>query len=282
MNPIEELLKDAEDLPTLPTIYTSLLDVMSNPRSSVNDVAIIITQDIAASTKIIKTVNSPIYSLKAKVETITDSIFHLGFEEVKNLVISLSVMNLFKSDSTFQTFSIIDLWKHSIGVGVITRLIGIEIGVKNIENYFLAGLIHDIGKLFFADVFKDDYKQVIRYSEENEKSIEEAEDAVFGVNHTLAGEALARTWGLPDSFVNSIRYHSSGFAGDEPNLLTACVHVSNILARALEMGYAGDDYVHKPNPEVWDVLKLKDDSIAKSYKKFIENYNQAVSILLQT
>jgi len=276
---IDKILKQIEDIPTLPTIYTSLINAISNPRSSVSDVANIVAQDISTSTKLLKTVNSSIFSLRKKVDTVSEAIFHLGFNEVKNIVVSLSVINIFKDISSISHFNVLDLWKHSLGVAVTTRNIGQIIGYKNLENYFLAGLIHDIGKLFFLKVIPDNYSYVISEVIENNLTIEEAENKILGINHRDVGALLAEKWELPESIVNSIKYHNTGFIEDSPNLQTACVHLANIITRTMELGYTGDNYIHKPNDKIWDVIKLQNKQIKSIVPKIKEDFKQSLSIL---
>lgn len=276
----ENIIKQINDFPTLPTIYNHLLSTISNPRSSVTDVANIISQDISMSTKILKTVNSSVFSLVSKVETISDAVFHLGFNEVKNLVLSLSVINIFKNVSSIENFSIIDIWKHSLGVAVTTRNLGNIIGVKNLENYFLAGLIHDIGKLFFLKVIPNDYSKVIKMVIENGITIEEGEEKVLSINHREIGAKLSEKWQLPNSITNSIKYHDTGFIDGTANLQTACVHLANIISRTLELGFPGDSFVHKPNELIWDVIKLNPSQMKSIIPKINIDFKQSLSILM--
>lgn len=277
---IKNILSQVKDFPTLPTIYSTLLDVMANPRSTVQDVANVITKDIAASAKILKTVNSALYSMQVRIDTISQAIFHLGFNEVKNLVIALSILDMFSRVKSFNTFSLVDFWKHSIAVGCITRLIGTIIGIKNIENYFLSGIVHDIGKLFFLKNYEAEYRQVIDYVQENKVFIKEAEKKIFGLSHLTVGDLLAEKWRLPPSIRNTIKNHSTGIVNGRIDLQVGCVHLANIIARSLELGFAGDEYVPEPNPEIWASLNLPSNVFTKVLPRILIEYEQSVSILL--
>ena len=155
MDIISRILKSVEDFPTLPTVYTALSDVMANPRSTTQDAANVIMRDQSAASKVLKTANSPLYGFRGRIDTISQAIFHIGFEEVRNLVIAISIMDIFKNTKLSLSYNPVELWKHSIAVGVITKLIGKELGVKNLENYFLAGILHDIGKLLFLNELRN-------------------------------------------------------------------------------------------------------------------------------
>ncbi len=277
---VEDIVEQVEEFPTLPTIYTTLLEVMANPRSTVADVANIISQDIASSTKILKAVNSPIYHLQCEVDTISQAIFYIGFNEVKNLVITLSIMDIFYEKHSEAKFNLIDLWKHSIAVGVITRIIGQLIGIKNIENFFLSGVIHDIGKLFFLKSMKKEYFKVVNYVLENNVTIQEAEEQLMGFNHMQVGTLIAKKWKLPTTITNSIQYHSTGKVKDQIDIQASCVHLANIIARIMEFGFPGDNLVHQPNIEIWKILNIDPGAYPQILPKIVDNYEQSLSILL--
>lgn len=204
---VNKLLENLDEFPTLPTIYSNLLECISNPRSTVNDVAQIISKDQSAALKILKSVNSPLYGVSKKVETIKDAVFHLGFNEIKNLVVALSVVTTFTNKKATKNFSLLEFWKHSVAVGVISKLIGVACGEKNTENYFLAGVIHDIGKLFFVQFFNEEYDKVIENAAFSKIELSNAEMNYFGVNHIQIGEKIAVKWQLPDVFRFVIKHY---------------------------------------------------------------------------
>jgi len=274
------IAKINDDFPTLPTIYSSLLEVMSNPRSTVTDVANIISQDQSSSVKILKSVNSSIYGLKVKVETISEAIFHIGFNEVKNLVASLSIIKIFATTVNTPKFTLVDLWKHSIAVGVITRLLGKLIGSKNIENYFLSGIVHDIGKLFFLKEFSVEYSKVVLLALEKEIPIRLAEREVFGTTHMVIGDLIAEKWRLPVSIRNTIKHHSLGIAGSNIDTQIAIVHLANIIGRVMGLGYAGDNLIPEPNLGTWDILNLPPRTLSGLMPTINSDFEQSVSILL--
>ena len=269
-----------EDFPTLPTIYTQLIEVLNNSRSTVEDIAAIIEKDQSSSIKILKTVNSPIYGIKQKVDSIKQAIIYLGFQEVKNLVFSLSMINLFSSKRKLEYFSIVDFWKHSIAVGVITRKLGGIIGEKRLDSYFLSGIIHDIGKLYFLYFMQDEYAKTLENMISNNKIIFEAESEYLGSNHCDVGLQIAKKWDLPDNLSNSIYYHQSGFVDGKFDPLIACVHIADIMARAMHLGNPGDNQVPRPNPKIWSYLNIPSDTFSKLHTDIYNTYQESASILL--
>ncbi len=279
MKNIDNIIAKLDDFPTLPTIYSSLLAALSNPRSTVQDIANIVSKDQASVAKLLRVVNSPIFGFKSRVDTVTQAIFLIGFNELRNLILALSVMKIFTDMKGTSEFNVVDLWKHSIAVAVITRLLGQNLGIKNIENYFISGLMHDMGKLVFYKLFPSDFIEAVNNATENNISISKAEKAVFGIDHSLAGDLLAEKWKLPSSIRNCIRAHHRGTVDGNVDQITACVHLANILASVLELGNPGDTMVEEPNYRIWKELNFKEGTIRSLYEQIMIQYEQSYAIL---
>jgi len=269
-----------DDFPTLPTIYTQLMEIMSSSRTTIENVAEIIEKDQASSIKILKTVNSSVYGINKKIGSIKDAIFYLGFQEVKNLVFSLTMINLFKNKKKLSFFNLVEYWKHSIAVGVITRLLGKIIGEKKLDNYFISGIIHDIGKLYFVYYMQDEYSMVIENIRNDENYIIDTERLLMDTDHCQIGWEIAKKWDLPNSLSNSILYHYDGSVNGNSDTLVSCVHLADIIARAMDLGNPGDIYVHRPNPSIWDTLNISPKEILALEQPIMEQYSDSISILL--
>jgi len=278
---IEKKIFDAiEEVPTLPTIYSVLSDTLVNPNANAADIAHLISTDQSASFKVLKVVNSPIYHLSSRIESISLAVLHLGFNEIRNIILALSVINLFSKKKLITSFRPVEFWKHSIGVGVITRYIGNTLQVPRPENYFLAGILHDIGKLVLFENFGDQYETVLQYSEDRKCQIADAEKEILGIDHSTAGAILAEKWKMPESVIKVIKYHHDFSNSSEKDVLLAAAHISDIAARIFEFGYGGDDYVQKPNPEAWDLLKLPGHFFTKSIDVLTASFDETVNSIL--
>jgi putative nucleotidyltransferase with HDIG domain len=277
---IDKILEYADDFPTLPTIFSRLLDLMSDPNSTVADVSHIISSDQASAVKIIRTVNSSVFGLQKKINSISEAIFYLGFNEVKNLLLSLSVIKLFSTLSTVKNFNLVDFWKHSIAVGVISRSLCKMIGGENIEEFFLCGLLHDIGKLLFLKYLQKDYAEVFIYAQENNKSIYESEIQILDTTHTRVADLLLTKWQFPSSIKKGVRHHHHININDPDWQIIVITHISNILAQVLMMGGSGNIMIPKPNSEVWDLLKLPEGVLTAILPQIIQNYRDSVNVLL--
>jgi HD-like signal output (HDOD) protein len=278
---IEDLIKKVKDFPTLPTIYNALMDLISNPRTTVNDLSNLISQDQASAAKVLKAVNSPIYGFYGRITSINQAISFLGFEEIKNLITALTIIDIFSKSVSDTLFNPVEFWKHSIAVGIITRLIGHHTNAKNIESYFLSGILHDLGKLFFLKVIPKEYSKVIQYSLENKKYLLDSEMKLLGITHTVIGELIAEKWSLPKSIKNSIRYHNTGIVNGEIDHLVSSVHIANIASSILGLGYRWEHLVPQPNYIVWKELNLSKDFFKMNIKKILNDYDESIKLLLK-
>lgn len=280
MTIIEKIESGISKLPTLPTIYATLSEALANPRITVDDLAKIISSDQASSIKVLKVVNSPFYGFSGRIDTISRAILFLGFNEIHNIVLALSIINLFAKKKIINKFRPVEFWSHSIGVGTSARLIGEALGVTKLENYFVAGILHDIGKLVFFDQFPKEYSEVLKYCEDNQTTILQAEKQILGIGHDFAGELLAAKWSLPQSLRNAISNHHTGFVNGRLDLLVTSVHLGDIITRFLDLGFPGDDFVPQPNAKVFDTILLPSGLFMNMKDKLLSSYRNTVSLLL--
>ncbi len=276
----EKIRSSVNNLPTLPTIYSQLSQAIEDPLATNEKIAKIISADQTSAFKVLKVANSPLYGLHGKIDSISQALIYLGHNEVKNIVFSLSIMKMFSKDKNVRGLRPVDLWAHSIGVGVITRNIGLAIGEKNVENYFLAGVFHDIGKIIFLEFAVKEYQKVMELVIEKKCQIKDAEKEVFGIDHAVAGQILADKWRIPQYIQDIIYNHHMGQKTKETNTLLASVHLGNIVAHILGFGFSGDNLIPQPNPIIWGVLKLRRGTILSLKDKFIDDYSHTIKMML--
>ncbi|MDP3830723.1 MAG: HDOD domain-containing protein, partial [Ignavibacteriaceae bacterium] len=267
-------------IPTLPTIFETLTEALNDPRVTNQKIANIISSDQSSAFKVLKVANSPFFGFIGGVDTISQAIMYLGTTEIKNIVFSLTIMKMFSKEKKISGFSPIELWAHSIGVGILTRAIGRVISEQKVENYFLAGILHDIGKIILLQFAHEEYQEVLKYVEENNCLIMKAEQEIFGFDHSRIGYLLAEKWRLPQPIKDVILYHSSGITNEDNQKLVTSVHLADIAARILKFGYAGDPLIPQPNPKIWENFNLPNNFFSSNYEKFLDDFNQTVNTIL--
>lgn len=268
------------DLPTLPTIYSALSEAMSNPVCTAHDVADILSSDQASAFRILKAVNSAFYGFPSRIDSVSHAVLILGFDEIRNLILASSIIDLFSKSSSVLTFRPTDFWAHSIAVGILTRHLGQAAGITAQDNLFVAGILHDIGKLAFFECIPEEYGRVLAYAAEQNCPIRVAEKALLEFDHTVAGTLLAERWKIPQSLRNVIADHHKGYVQGKPDLLVVTVLIADMAARALELGFGGDNGVPEPPEFAWDILHLKEGTLESMIPTIRSQYQEAISVLL--
>ena len=243
---------ELQDLPPLPAVIVRVMQTVNDPNTSAADLNRLIAADQALASKVLRLVNSSYYGFPRKISTITNAVVILGFNTVRNLTTSLGVFNAFDTRGQRTALNRDDFWAHSIGVavaaGVIARRKGI--GSKSVEEVFIGGLMHDIGKLFLDQYFPDQYAIAIKLASAARISIWEAEKTALGVGHALVGKRIAEKWNLPHSLTSMITLHHQPVFAKEYFEITACIQAADHLARKMGLGNAGDALIPPLAPEV--------------------------------
>jgi putative nucleotidyltransferase with HDIG domain len=274
------IIETIKEFSTLPTVYSSLIDVLNDPSATPQAVSDLIACDQASTSKVLKIVNSPFYGFSGQIETISRAVVVLGFNEIYNLILSSSIMDFFTGKESLSNFEPVEVWRHSIAVGIATKTLGRLAGHPNQENFFIAGVLHDIGKLVFFQYGEDEFSLALELCEREQKPISQVELKIFGIDHARIGALLAEQWRFPEPIINAIQYHGQGIIPGKFDFLTAAVHMGNILARALELGNGGDDFIPQPNRQVLEILNLKPGSLTGMAPGLLKDYDEICQTLL--
>ena len=280
MKLINNVISKIDEFPTLSSIYAKLNEVIDNPSSSADDVARVISQDQAAVAKVLKAVNSPIYGFRKNISTISQSVVLLGFNEIRNLVLTLSIIDSFKDIENFTLLKPVDLWKFSIATGIVSKIIAESKESKEVEKIFIFGILHGIGKLLFMKMLPDLYEKVINYSYENKISTRETEIKIIGMHNSTAGRLLADRWNLPKEIKEIIKYHITGDIDGKYNENVAIVHLATIVADILQLGNSGEFKDRYLNVSSFNKLDLDKNFFTKNLPRILAEYEETTKIIL--
>ena len=243
-------------LPTLPTIVTQLIALVGNPRSSAREIAQLVSTDQALTAKILKVANSAFYGFAREIATVQLAIVVLGLEMVKNLGLSVTVLKRFSTGIEHRLFDRQQFWEHAIGCGVAARTLALKFRNPRMgDEAFVAGILHDIGKLILIEYFSDEFIEALERAETEGCTIADAEEKVLGVTHADIGGWLAEKWNLPAHLVNAITYHHRPYDLPEPEDLVLITHLSNALIRHCRIGNSGDQQLASLDPRVAQPFK---------------------------
>ncbi|MCP4213117.1 MAG: HDOD domain-containing protein, partial [bacterium] len=241
---LEERIREyIERMPSLPTTVTKVLQICNSPSTSPNDLNKVISLDPVLTGQILKLINSAYYNLPTEVTSLARAIIMIGINTVKNLVLSTAVLKKLGSKDSFQALNMDAFWTHSLGVGVTAKLMAASIGVPpdKREEYFVAGLLHDLGKIPLNNQFPEEYTKVMEIVKVDQLPLHEAEDFRLELSHCAAGKIIAEKWKLGGGIYDAIVYHHNPAEADAKNLqLTSIVALANNYVNELELGDAGD------------------------------------------
>ena len=230
------LIARLQSIPTLPTVALRVMEITANPKSSANDLMDIISPDVSLTTKILKISNSPFYGLTREISSLQHAVTVLGFKEIRNLVISTVAFDSFKNLGKNNKFDINKFWRHSFYCALAAKTIAVDMKIESSE-LFVAGLVHDIGKLAMYITFPGEFMMQAEIM--NPLKIKytafEAEKDVFGMTHDDVGMKLLKKWMFPESLLTAVGYHHRPQEADKKSNFPMIVHVADILTHVYEM-----------------------------------------------
>ncbi len=249
-------------MPSLPTSVTKVVEICNNPNTSPADLNKVISIDPVLMGNVMKLINSAYYGLSQQVTSLVRAIIMLGINTVKNLALSTAIMGNLSSTKNFQALNMEGFWRHSLCVGVTAKLIAkhIKVDTKSLESYFIAGLLHDIGKIPLNHQFTEDYITAMGYSDREKKPLYRGETAAIGINHAEAGQLVAHAWKLGDEIKDAVVYHHSvqNYEGEYREIVYA-VAAANFFSNYCEIGFSGDRFPEKLPDFVMERLAIDMD-----------------------
>ena len=251
-----ERIRTIEDLPTLPSVALEVLSLAHQSDITIQSIAECIHKDPPLAAKVLRMANSAFYRRgDRKVETLHQSIIFLGLAEIINITTSLSVFSALKSRKAKEVSIRESFWDHSVAAGLIARYIDKKLGMRSMGREFVAGLLHDIGKIILDQYFHDEFLAAYNMSIEKNKPIYETEMEVCGTNHMEVGYFLAQKWNLPAYLGDVILWHHQPSQATHRDM-AALISISNLLAKAKELSCGGDRMSFiLSDEEAWKVLR---------------------------
>jgi putative nucleotidyltransferase with HDIG domain len=250
-------------MPSLPTSLFKVMELCNNPQINPAEINQVISLDPVLTARVLKLLNSAYYGLSQQTTSMVRAIIMLGVNTVKNIVLSSTVIGTLAKKKDFQGLDMESFWRHSLCVGVSSKLLARERGIDlNLrEEYFTTGLLHDIGKIPLSHILAEKYLPTISAADMGRISLYRAEEGTLGLNHCAVGAMIADSWKLTGAVREIIIYHHQCPAeSDSPYRdILFNVAAANYFAVSSEIGFAGDRWPEEISPLVWEVLGIGPD-----------------------
>ena len=275
---LEQIVSSAKDLPSLPAITYRVIKLVDDPQSTAKDLNDVITQDQSLTAKVLRLANSAYYGFPRRISTVTDAIVLLGFNTIRSLVLSASVYHILEKPLEGYALAPGELWRHSQASAMAARLIAQRARYRQPDQAYIAGLLHDIGKVLLNHHLREQYHEVVARVG-GEKTFIDVEEEVLGFNHAQVGALLAEKWNLPPDLVEAIGCHHQPAAAKKNRELTAITHLADALCMTMGLGLGIDGLYYKVDEDAIRLLKLKEEELEQLISRLADTLADGTSLL---
>lgn len=240
---IKSLLGKIDDFPPLPTVVSKVIQINADPRSCIDDMQRVIQAELALTTSILKLANSSFFGFSRQISTLHEALVALGMNEVKNLILAKTMFQAFKvTRKKTDIFKPLELWKHSFFCALATKTIAETVG-ENKNEFFIAGLIHDIGKLVMYQE-SHIYEKLLSMTEEKEHLVlysAQIEQELLDMDHGVLGMQLLKKWLFPQQLQIAVGYHHIPENAPDFNIFPLIVGIGDLFSWRYQFAKDGLD-----------------------------------------
>lgn len=276
---LDLLVQDVSKLVSLPDVYYRLESLIEQPDSSMSDFARLLSTETDLCARLLSLANSAFYSFPASIESIDKAVQIIGIRQIRELVLATSVIKTFNQVPlgmvNMQLF-----WEHSVAVGVFAKSIAQYCKLSQVERFYVAGLLHDIGRLVFYMKLPGVMHDLLIQREAKEEILFELEKEALGYTHAEAGGRLLQNWRVPDSIYEPVLYHHNLEDTTDYLQVASAVHIADAWVNNYHLGSSGERFELEINPlatealslqyyeldEIWELAK---DDISSVVKQFL-------------
>jgi HD-like signal output (HDOD) protein len=277
---IHDLVNENEPLASLPNTFYKLREVVADPACDFDDISEIISIDPSLTLRLLKIVNSAFYGFRGEIDTVSHALGVVGTEQLMQLVLATTVVGQFKG------VDMIDMdyfWKHSVACGLSARAIHQARGEYDGERFFVAGLLHDIGRLVMCLKAPDQLRVVLDFAQKSGDRWHMAEAKYFGFDHGAVGGALLRAWSLPKSLQEAVAHHHFPASAKNFPLEAATIHLADNISHQIVAESDNSDNRVSNEKGAWDAVQLSEEVHLEQIIEQVATQLEDVSqIFLQT
>jgi HD-like signal output (HDOD) protein len=255
---IDERVKGCARLPSLRSIDSALRELLNSDRRYTHQISEVIRRDPSLTARLLRLVNSVYFSLSSPVNNIEEAVFYLGIRQIRQLAMVTPVIEDFQKLAGNTPFPWRGFWQHCIGVAIMTREVISCVQPPPDDSDYVAGLVHDMGKIVMAATFPDHFVEIQRRIAIEPRPLIELEKEILGIQHTELGALYLQNHNLPDIMTETARYHHEPERACSHSQIIASVQIANLLVRHAQIGNSGETAVVTPetwtNASGWNIL----------------------------
>lgn len=275
---VDQMVQDVSTIHSLPMFYTQLSETIDHPRSSIADIAKIISEDQGLTARILRLANSPLFGYFSKIETITHAVTIIGVLQVRDLALAISVMDVFAGIPE-NLVNMEQFWRHSLATGLAARHIATNQREASLERFFVAGILHDVGRLVMYIRDPDHCLALLERCRSTGELLSLAERDFFGFDHADVGGALLRRWKIPPRVAEPVEKHHDGLKAEHYPREAAILHVADLVAHALQLGNSGEALVPKLDPDLWERLNMSCHYLPALVQQVDDTFEETIEVL---
>ncbi len=253
---LDALVRQVRGLPALPAAVVRVMQLTDDPKAGTAEVARALVSDQALAARVLKLANSAFYGSSRRIATVSDAVTILGMRTTRNLVMATGCQEMLEHEVSGYALPRGALLRHSLACAAAAQALAKRTKYRGTEEAFVAGLLHDIGKVVMNTYLRDQFIQVLIKAASGEVTYADAERTIFSFDHAEAGAYLLERWNLPASLVAAVRYHHAPLDAPTDSPLPCLVHVADAICMTLGIGLGLDGLAYLLQPEALSRLAL--------------------------
>lgn len=275
----KELVTGVVRLVSLPEVCLRVTEMLEDPNTTAADLGRVISRDTSLTARLLKIVNSSYYGFTSRIETVTRAVTIIGLRELRGLVLAASAIEAF-SKIPIDLLNMAYFWRHSVYCGVIAQLLAKRCNVLHGERLFVAGLLHDIGKLIICHKLTDQAEQIIQICKETGRCDFEVEKEILGFDHAEVGNELLKEWRMPDSLRDSVAFHHNPELAEDSILDVCMIHIANCLTGLAEQEIEQHGGIQVVSDYAWKISGLDESVIDEIFSEAGPMFSDALETIL--
>lgn len=238
----QKLASAVDGMPAFPKSVQRILELTRDVNSTPKDLVEVIDKDPVVTVKILKVVNSAYYSLPKQITSIGHAVVYLGFNTIKNLALSIAAIGMMPKDNA-SGFDVQQYLLHSLATAGLAKQLAMKMDAADPMDCFIGGLLHDFGKVVFAQFMPNEFRSALQDSRDNAIALHATLQKSIGVDHFVVGAMLVEKWRFAPHLIETIRFqHPSNFKDTE---MIACVFGGNQISKKLNFGFGGNTVIEE-------------------------------------